>query len=342
MKFIKGLFSFICLIAVFAAAAAAIGWLWMQHEMAKPGPSLSETVFLVEPGEGVSTVANRLQREGIIRNADLVKIQVRIDGTESAIKSGEFTLPARMSMEDVLNALVDGKAVMHKVTLPEGRTTAQLITIIEANDLLAGEMPDPLPVEGELLPDTYLFQRGMKRTDLIARIRRSQDNLLDELWPKRQAGLPVKTREEAIILASVVERETGLAAERPEIAGLFTTRLLRGMRLESDPTIIYGISRGEPLLNKSGQRRTLYRSEIDKKTEWNTYQIDGLPKTPICNPGRDAIAAVLDPPKTKNIFFVADGKGGHLFAETLAQHNKNVRAYRRYEREEIARERAGE
>ena len=165
--------------------------------------------------------------------------------------------------------------------------------------------------------------------------------MLADLWPRRVEGLPISTPEEAVILASVVEKETGIAGERPQIAGLFVTRLKRGMRLESDPTIIYGISRGEPLYNRRGERRTLYRSEIDRKTDWNTYQIDGLPKTPICNPGREAIAAVLNPDETGHIFFVADGKGGHLFAKTLAEHNRNVAAYRKYEREEIQRERAG-
>jgi len=167
----------------------------------------------------------------------------------------------------------------------------------------------------------------------------AQDDLLERLWAERQSDLPVSTPYEAVILASVVEKETANADERPLIAGLFTGRLKRGMRLESDPTIIYGVSGGEPLYNRQGQRRTLYRSEIDRKTDWNTYQIDGLPKTPICNPGRDAIAAVLNPPTTDYVFFVADGKGGHLFAKTYAEHQRNVAAYRRYEREEIARER---
>jgi UPF0755 protein len=164
--------------------------------------------------------------------------------------------------------------------------------------------------------------------------------VLAELWPQRQEGLLLETPYEAVILASIVEKESGVAAERDEIAALFTTRMKKGMRLQSDPTIIYGISKGEPLYNKQGQRRTLYRSEIDRHTEWNTYQIDGLPKTPICNPGREAIAAVLNPPETEYIFFVADGKGGHLFAKTLAEHNRNVAAYRAYERGEIERERA--
>ena len=162
---------------------------------------------------------------------------------------------------------------------------------------------------------------------------------MEQLWDTRQADLPVTTPYEAIILASVVEKETANAEERPLVAGLFVGRLKKGMRLESDPTIIYGVSRGEPLYNSRGQRRPIYRSEIRRKTDWNTYQIDGLPKTPICNPGRDAIAAVLNPPETDYVFFVADGKGGHLFAETYAEHKRNVAAYRAYERGEIARER---
>jgi UPF0755 protein len=203
-------------------------------------------------------------------------------------------------------------------------------------------MPEEEVAEGSLLPDTYLFDRGMTRAELIQLMQDKQTELLEDLWPERDPEIPVKTPYEAVILASVVEKETGRVDEQPEIAALFTTRLKRGMRLESDPTIIYGVSRGEPLYNARGQRRTLRRSEIDTKTDWNTYQIDGLPKTPICNPGRGAIEAVLNPPHTEYIFFVADGKGGHLFAKTLAEHNRNVAAYRAYERKEIARERAGE
>jgi UPF0755 protein len=206
--------------------------------------------------------------------------------------------------------------------------------------VLEGGMPEVLPEEGTMLPDTYMYHRGMTRADLIAKTQKAQADLLAELWPARQEGLPIASPYEAVILASVVEKETGRADERPQVAALFTTRLKRGMRLQSDPTIIYGISKGEPLYNKAGQRRTLYRSEIDRHTEWNTYQVDGLPKTPICNPGRDAIAAVLDPPETEYIFFVADGKGGHLFAKTNAEHERNVAAYRAYERGEIQKERA--
>jgi UPF0755 protein len=331
MRFIKGLLSLIVAIVFLAAAFAGAGWIWLENEVGKSGPLPAETLFVVEPGEGLASVAARLEKDGVIRAAWLMRLKAKIDGTETALKSGEFTLEPQASLGKVLDILIEGKAVMHKITLPEGRTTAQL---------LIGPMPElPVP-EGSLLPDTYLYHRGMTRAKLIAQMTKAQDDLLKELWPTRQEGLKLTTPQEAVILASVVEKETGKPGEQPDVAALFTTRMKRGMRLESDPTIIYGISQGEPLYNKAGKRRTLLRSEIARKTDWNTYQIDGLPKTPICNPGRDAIKAVLNPPETEYIFFVADGKGGHLFAKTLAEHKRNVAAYRKYEREEIARERA--
>ena len=342
MKFIKGLLSLLVLLLFLGGIALGGGWLWFQNEIAKPGPSTGQVVFAVQPGETLTSVAARLEQDGLVTDDRLVRLKARLDGSELAIKTGEYILEPRASIVDIIDIMIEGKSVLYKITLPEGRTTAQLLKIIEEDSVLEGALPTEEVAEGTLLPDTYLFQRGTSRADLIARMQDAQDKVLDELWPQRAEGLPISTPEEAIILASVVEKETGIASERPQIAGLFTTRLKRGMRLESDPTIIYGISKGEPLYNRRGERRTLYRSEIDRKTDWNTYQIDGLPKTPICNPGRDAIAAVLNPDETGHIFFVADGKGGHLFARTLAEHNRNVAAYRKYEREEIQRERSGE
>ena len=342
MKFVKALLSLLVLLLFVGGAAIGGGWLWFQNEVSKPGPSMEQHVFMVEPGETLTSVAARLEKDGIVSDDRLIRLKARLDGTELAIKTGEFVLEPRASVSDVLDILIEGKSILHKITLPEGRTTAQLLQIIEADPVLVGDMPEAGIPEGALLPDTYLFQRGTTRADLIARTQKAQADILAELWPGRAKDLPISTPEEAVILASVVEKETGIAGERPQIAGLFVSRLKRGMRLESDPTIIYGVSRGEPLYNSRGERRTLYRSEIDRKTDWNTYQIDGLPKTPICNPGREAIAAVLNPDETGHIFFVADGKGGHLFAKTLAEHNRNVAAYRKYEREEIQRERAGE
>ena len=342
MKFLKGLLSIIVLILVIGGAAAGAGWVWFQNELNRDGPLSEDATFAVEPGEGLASVAIRLRKDGIVRDAKLIRLKARMDGSETSIKTGEYLIERGASVADVLKTLVDGKGVLHKITLPEGRTTAQLLKIIEADPVLTGDIPAEDIPEGSLLPDTYLFNRGMTRAQLVQKMQDEQKALLDELWPKRDPDIPVQTPYEAVILASIVEKETGLVDEQPEIAALFTTRLKRGMRLESDPTIIYGISKGEPLYNAKGQRRTLRRSEIDRQTDWNTYQIDGLPKTPICNPGRRAIAAVLNPPDTEYIFFVADGKGGHLFAKTLQEHNRNVAAYRAYERKEIARERAGE
>ncbi|WP_291203237.1 endolytic transglycosylase MltG [Hyphomonas sp.] len=340
MRFLKTLFVWMLMLAFLAAAGAGAGWVWYNNELTAPGPLTEETVIEVAPGESLASVAARLEADGVIKDARLMRLKSRIDGTELDIKTGEYIIDKGASVNQVLSILIEGRSLLHKITLPEGRTTAQLLRIIEKDKLLEGDMPEVLPEEGTLLPDTYMFHRGMTRIQLIEKMEKAQADLLAELWPTRQEGLPIETPYEAVILASVVEKETGRADERPEIAALFTTRLKRGMRLQSDPTIIYGISKGEPLYNKAGQRRTLYRSEIDRHTEWNTYQVDGLPKTPICNPGADAIRAVLDPPETEYVFFVADGKGGHLFAKTNAEHERNVAAYRAYERQEIARERA--
>lgn len=343
MRLIKALFTLAFIGVVLGAAALGAGWLWLQNEVAKPGAFVEETNFTVESGDHVGAVAQRLEAQGLISDARAMRLHARLSDQQAAIKVGEYAIPARASMASILDLLVSGDVIQYRITIPEGRTTAQILRIIEDHPELTGELPDREIPEGTLLPDTYIFASDATRASIVERMEKAQDDLIEELWPERAEGIPVSTPEEAIILASVVEKETGNAEERPLVAGLFTTRLKRGMRLESDPTVIYGVSRGEPLyrtLNGKQVRRTLYRSELDRVTDWNTYQMDGLPKTPICNPGRDAIAAVLNPPETEYVFFVADGKGGHLFAETLAEHNRNVAAYREYERQEIARERA--
>ncbi len=339
MRLIKAFITLISVVAILAAGAAAYGWFWLQDAVAKPGPTAQETSFTVERGEGFASIADRLQLEGLIEDERVIRLQARLDGVETTIKAGSYVIPARASVLDVLEQLVKGDVIQFRLTIPEGFTTAQILRRVEADPNLKGEMPEREFAEGVLLPDTYAFGAETTRTQFIERMEVAQNVLLEQIWETRQADLPISTPEEAVILASVVEKETASAKERPIVAGLFVGRLKKGMRLESDPTIIYGVSRGEPLYNKQGQRRTLYRSEIRQKTDWNTYQMDGLPKTPICNPGRDAIAAVLNPPETDYVFFVADGKGGHLFAKTYAEHQRNVAAYRAYERGEITRER---
>jgi len=343
MSFLKALFSIAFFVLIVSVAAAFGGYVWLQNEIAKAGPALEEQVFVVKSGEGLGVIATRLETEGLIRDNRVMRAAARLEEANRTIKAGEYKLEPGLSVAEILDRLVEGKAIQYKITIPEGRTVAQALRLIEANDLLTGDMPEGLPAEGSLLPDTYFFGRGMARQDLIAQMAKAQQDLLDELWESRQADLPLKTPEEAIILASIVEKETGNLNEQPEVAGLFVGRLKRGMRLQSDPTIIYAVSRGEPLYNeRTGKRRRIRRSEINAVNDWNTYQIDGLPKTPICNPGRASIAAVLDPPSTEYVFFVADGKGGHRFAKTNAEHERNVALYRQYEREELAREKAAE
>lgn len=339
MRFLKALFAFVIVIAIIAGGAAAYGWYWLQGQVAEPGPLAAEYEFTIESGEALASVANRLEAEGVIADKRILRLKARLDDVETDLKAGSYVVPAKASVAEILDQFIEGDVIEYRLTIPEGLTTAQILRRVEAADRLTGDMPEREFAEGVLLPDTYAFGANTTRTQFIERMEAAQQALLEELWPTRQEGLPIRTPEEAVILASIVEKETASADERPLVAGLFVGRLKKGMRLESDPTIIYGVSRGEPLYNRQGQRRTLYRSEINRKTDWNTYQIDGLPITPISNPGRDAIAAVLDPPATDYVFFVADGKGGHLFAETYAEHRRNVAAYRAYERGEIARER---
>ncbi len=339
MYILKWLAFGVVALALLAGGAAIAAWSWASAEIERPGPHDEDMTFTVAPGESLVAVARRLDARGVIRQPRLLRLHARLRGVETRIKAGEYLLPAGASMSEILARLVEGRVITYRITLPEGLTTAQILARLEADPVLEGPLPEPAPEEGSLLPDTYQFTRGTTRADLLDRMAAAQDALLDQLWPARAGDLPLSGRRDAVILASVVEKETGADGERGLVASVFINRLRRGMRLESDPTVIYGVSRGEPLFNEKGERRPLYRSELRRETPWNTYQIDGLPQTPICNPGAGAIAAVLDPPDSDYLFFVADGTGGHAFSVTLDEHNRNVRAYRAYEREELARER---
>ena len=307
---------------------------------ATPKGEAAETVFEVPRGSGLSSIAARLEKDGLIKSAFVFKFVTKLRGNEANFKAGEFIITQPASMSKIYETLAEGKAVLYPFTAPEGLTSAQIMRAMERIETLTGDMPET-PAEGTMLPETYMTPRGMSRSALVKKMQDAQTKIIDELWDKRQEGLPLKTKEEAIILASIVEKETGVGAERDVVAGVFINRLKIGMKLQTDPTIIYGISKGEPLYNKRGQRRTLYRSEIDRKTPWNTYQIDGLPPTPICNPGAKAISAVLQPAKTEYLFFVADGSGGHVFAKTNREHVNNVNKWRKIERERQRKQRGG-
>ncbi len=313
----------LCLLALCAVAYG--GYSFVTAKFAAPGPQQDEQVFAVPRGAGVSSIAAKLEQDGLIDSASWFKAMVRLEGEDGGLKAGEFLIPPSASLREVYKTLTEGKAILYPFTAAEGLTSAQIVRMLSAMDTLTGEITE-IPAEGTLLPETYLTPRGMSRADLVAKMQAAQTAFLDEAWEARADNLPIKTKQEALILASVVEKETGILGERHEVAGVFTNRLNRGMRLESDPTIIYGITQGEPL------GRGIRRSEIDRRTDWNTYRIDGLPITPICNPGKEAILAVLNPAETDAIFFVADGTGGHAFASTLAGHNANVKKWRAIER----------
>lgn len=304
----------------------ALVWGWSVFYA--PGPSArvgESTIVSLPSGAGVSAIAANLKSAGVIRSTDMFKAAASLTGADRRLRAGEYEVPSGASLRTVLSLLVDGRVVRHFVTLPEGWSSAQAVDILMRQSVLTGEVE--VPPEGSLWPDTYEISRGQTRASVIARMRRAHDENLAALWARRGPNSVVRTPEEAVILASIVEKETGVASERPRVAAVFSNRLRQGMRLESDPTIIYGITQGRPL------GRGLRRSEIDRPTAWNTYQIDGLPPTPIANPGKDAIAAVLNPPVSNDVFFVADGTGGHAFAATYEQHLANVARWRAIERQ---------
>jgi len=313
--------------ALIAAAAAYGGWVWVNQQFEAPGPSATETTLMLLRGAGLIAIAGQLEREGVIEDARLFRLMVQIDQGERDLRAGEYRIPQAASMRDIYALLREGRTLMHPVTAAEGLTTAMIVRIVEASDVLTGEITR-IPAEGALLPETYMVDRGTTRQAVIDRMEAAQDELLAQAWPNRAENLPYTTPEEAIIIASIVEKETSVASERPLVASVFVNRLRRGMRLQSDPTIIYGITGGEPL------GRGIRRSELDNTNNpYNTYHINGLTPTPIANPGRDAILAVINPPQSDYLFFVADGTGGHAFSATYAEHNRNVAAWRRIERE---------
>ncbi|MFA4893091.1 endolytic transglycosylase MltG [Brevundimonas sp.] len=312
-------------ISLFIIAALVAAW----SVFYAPGPSARDgqqtTIVTLPSGAGVSAIAATLKSAGVIRSVDMFKAAATLTGADRKLRAGEYEVPSKASLRSVIVLLVEGRVVRHYVTLPEGWSSAQAVDILNNQPILIGTV-DGTPDEGSLWPDTYEVSRGETRESVIARMRRARDENLARLWAARSPTTVVRTPEEAMVLASIVEKETGLAAERPRVAAVFSNRLRAGMRLESDPTIVYGITRGRPL------GRGIRRSELDRATAWNTYQIDGLPPTPIANPGRDAVAAVLNPPRSDELFFVADGTGGHVFARTYEEHLANVARWREIER----------
>lgn len=300
----------------FALVAALAALAWLLASWSLPGPLSRDQDFNVPQGASLSSVATQLQQSGAIRSATLFKLRARLFGGSAAIKAGHFLLPKRASESTILDLLQGGKVLRRVVTIPEGMPSILVHERLMAMPGLEGDIP--VPAEGSILPDTYEVGVGESRAAIVARMQAEMTDTLNALWDKRSPTTFVKTPEEAIILAAIVEKETGKAEERRLIAGLYTNRLRIGMRLQADPTVIYPITKGKPL------GRRILKSELRAKNGYNTYAMSGLPIGPITNPGRASIEAVLNPASTQDLYFVADGSGGHVFADTLAEHNANV------------------
>jgi conserved hypothetical protein, YceG family len=322
--------NFVMTMVVIVCVVAVAAFYYMVSSFQKPGPLEANTHFMVRAGNGLAEIANNLERNGIITDARVFRYvsatYLRDGGT---LKAGEYEIKAGASMKEIMELLESGKSILYSVVLPEGLTVRQVMLRLAEDPVLEGELPAEQPPEGSLRPDTYKFSRGTKRADIVQQMRVAQERLIDQIWEKRDPDLPIETKEEFVTLASIVEKETGKDDERARVASVFLNRLQKGMRLQSDPTIIYGLFGGD---GKPADR-PIYKSDLQKETPYNTYVIKGLPPTPIANPGRAALEAVANPWRTKDLYFVADGSGGHAFAATLEEHNANVRRWRRLEAE---------
>ena len=303
---------------VLLAAAVAV---WADHTYTKPGPLAEDAVVVIEAGMPVAGTARRLEQMGAVESRLGFRWAARLSGSSKRLQAGEYRIPAKASIRDILDILKSGVVVVHRLTLPEGLTSLEAVQLLNSADKMTGQVTD-IPAEGTLLPETYYYTYGMQRSAMLARMQAGMKALVANLWEGRADGLPITTPEDAVILASIVEKETAVPAERPLIAGVFINRLKRNMRLQSDPTVIYGITHGADL------GRDLTTADIDTTTPYNTYRIDGLPPTPIANPGRESLNAVLHPAETDALYFVADGNGGHAFSSTYEEHLKNVKRWR--------------
>jgi UPF0755 protein len=323
----NAIFSLLILVFVVVGGAIVIG----KGRLEAPGPLQDDKVVVIPPRSGIMDIADLLTREGVIEENRLIFIGGVIAlNARSDLKAGEYVFAQHASVRNVVETIVEGKVVQHQITIPEGLTSEQIAARLLDNDILSGTIKE-VPREGSLLPDGYYFNRGFTREQMIQRMRQAQDRLLREVWERRSPDLPLKSPDQLIILASIIERETSKPEERTRVAAVFANRLKQKMKLETDPTVIYGLAFGKGSLG-----RPLTKADIAQPTPYNTYVIHGLPPGPIDNPGRASIEAAANPARTKELFFVADGTGGHAFAETYEQHQKNVARLRVIEHEQRA------
>ncbi|MEA1652286.1 endolytic transglycosylase MltG [Nitrospirillum sp. BR 11164] len=318
----RRLFQAAALVVLVSAALAWVGY----HRYVDPGPLAQDSIVVVSSRGGLQAMGQTLAAAGVVRGDIDFIAAVRISGAlgvgSQALKPGEYAFPAHIALKDVVALLRSGKTVVHRLTIPEGLTSAQIVALIEAEPALSGTIKDK-PAEGSLLPETYFFGLNYGRAQMVERMQAAMRKTVDEIWQARASGAALKSPAEMVTLASLVEKETGVPAERPHIAAVFYNRLKLGMRLQSDPTVIYILTKGAGPLD-----RTLTHADLGIDSPYNTYVVTGLPAGPIANPGREALRAVANPLVSDDLYFVADGSGGHAFAATLAEHNRNVDKWR--------------
>jgi len=320
---VSGLLTFVLL-----GALATVGVLaWLLKEARSTGPLEADKTVMIVREDDAGSIADQLERAGVIDSAMWFNVLTLLDGNRGALKRGEYAFKAGVNMNEIEQELIAHHVVRYKLTIPEGLTSEQVVDRLREDPVLIGEIREP-PREGSLMPDTYYFERGDTRLSILSRMSKMQAKAIDQIWKERAPNLPIKSPGEMVTLASIVEKETGRPEERPRVASVFVNRLQKHMRLESDPTIVYGLALGKGTLGRS-----ITKADLNQSTPYNTYIIDGLPPGPICNPGKAALEAVANPAHSKDLYFVADGTGGHAFSETLDQHQKNVARWRQIEKD---------
>lgn len=307
--------------------------LWGVDQFQKPGPLLIPYEFVVERGMSMRSIAYELERQGGISNRYVFMVGARALGEQNDLKAGEYALTPGMSMRDILHVMAHGKVIQRQVTIPEGLTSFEIVQLLKTVDALKGEIIQ-IPPEGSLLPNTYSYHKGEQRARVLARMQESMIDVINRLWDDRANDLPFETKAQALILASIVEKETGHPEERARVAGVFINRLRKNMLLQTDPTVIYALTKGKHKNDGRGPLgRRLLRKDLAYDSPYNTYLYPGLPPGPIANPGEESIAATLNPEEHDFLYFVADGSGGHVFSKTLAEHNQNARRWREIRRQ---------
>jgi len=310
------------LLLFFVGLVLVLGMVKYAHFLVlEPLSFQAPIVFELEKGASAQNAAQKLYEKKLVAHPIIARLAMRFFGYDKALRAGEYFLEPQMSLKEILQKLTSGKVILHKLTLPEGLTTAQMLELIEKNEFLSGQISENVD-EGEMLPETYSFAKGEAKNAIIRQAKKAMEKVLEQAWQARADGLPLKNAYELLILASIIEKETGINAERAKVASVFINRLNKTMLLQTDPTVIYALTLGK---NELG--RTLKHKDLEIDSPYNTYLYQGLPPTPICNPGLLAIKAAANPENTPYFYFVADGKGGHRFAKSLREHNQNIRLW---------------